>query len=439
MLKLTALSIPGEALLLQRDGFNILVDSGCNSKGLAQCFSDKMPNLEFIHVAVCTHADSDHARGFTKILEEWKPQNKDARPPIGEFWLPRVWCDLFPDLMSREGQRDLAHAIVDDMISLADAILEKMGPNFDRNPNRGAEAIIESVLAKSKTTLKRPRRRGEEVLQRKVMKKWRDRSRKFMNWLIMGDLTLEDLKDMILHVTDARPSTRAIARYWISLASAATTIRDIILSAHHHNVKIRWFDFSKFEKAGRPEGGIPDLLTPINAVELYDPSALFQQPPDHVVSYRLFLTLTNAQCLSFYSPGHSARPGVLFCGDSPMGYGRKHLVPFKLPGRGRIQSVIATAPHHGQESNAIAYKHIHHQVAPGGIFWIRSGGNRKNPPGASFCGIPSQHRICTWCPYSSAGSPKEVATIVQPNSIGRAPIFWTGNRCSCLTADKVGS
>ena len=431
MLKLTALPIGGEAFLLQRDGFKILVDSGYNSECLAQFLSDEMPNLEFIHIAVCTHADSDHARGLTKILEEWKPQNKGARPPIGEFWLPRVWLDLVPDLISKQGQRDLAHAMLDDMNSLADAILEKMERASDKDLNIDTKAIIELVLEKNKKELKHPSRRDEYVPQRQEARILHARSKLLMEWYVRDNLTLDNLEDVFDTLSHVHPGTRDIARYWISLASTATTIRDIILSAHHHSVKIRWFDFSKFEEDGRPEGGILGLLTPINAVELYDPSALIQQPPDFTVSYRLSLTLSNRQCLSFYSPGHAACPGVLFCGDSPMGYGRKHLVPFKLPGRGRIQSVIATAPHHGQESNAIAYKHIHHQVAPGGIFWIRSGGSRKNPPGASFCGIPSQHRICTWCPYSSAGSPKEVATIVQPNSIGRAPIFWTGNRCNC--------
>ena len=64
MFRFIALPTHGESFLLQKNGSNILVDSGYPRDKLSNMLDDIVPNVDHIHAAVCTHADSDHASGF---------------------------------------------------------------------------------------------------------------------------------------------------------------------------------------------------------------------------------------------------------------------------------------------------------------------------------------------------------------------------------------
>ncbi|SAL68931.1 MBL fold metallo-hydrolase [Caballeronia humi] len=81
MNKLVALPVSGDSYLLQRCGQNVLVDGGYSSRALVAALSSPRTELNHLHIVVCTHADKDHAGGFTDLLD-------NSSITVGEFWLP---------------------------------------------------------------------------------------------------------------------------------------------------------------------------------------------------------------------------------------------------------------------------------------------------------------------------------------------------------------
>jgi hypothetical protein len=135
------------------------------------------------------------------------------------------------------------------------------------------------------------------------------------------------------------------------LITTAKRIRDIAQVAASSGSKIRWFDFAQFRKGQPPRGGVPVFLEPINSVEVVSIA------PRRSLSYLARLTPVNEESLVFLAPPDLFRLGVLFCADSPFsmafGYGSSFL---SLPEP--QWPIIATAPHHGAETNRAAYGHI---------------------------------------------------------------------------------
>jgi hypothetical protein len=114
--RFVALPVKGDAFLYQRRGVSILVDGGYRATTLARQLRNFVPNKR-LDVVVCTHADKDHAGGFTSLLDDWNGQ-------VGEFWLPGRWADLIPVLTTNAG------ALVDSMI---DQLLEFAARRSDLN------------------------------------------------------------------------------------------------------------------------------------------------------------------------------------------------------------------------------------------------------------------------------------------------------------------
>jgi hypothetical protein len=82
MTKLTSLLIgSGDSFLIENEGENYLIDSGGNQKLILNLIPTK------IHLAICTHNDSDHCNGFIGIL-------KSKKHSIDEIWLPGIWATV---------------------------------------------------------------------------------------------------------------------------------------------------------------------------------------------------------------------------------------------------------------------------------------------------------------------------------------------------------
>jgi len=133
---------------------------------------------------------------------------------------------------------------------------------------------------------------------------------------------------------------------------------------------------------------VPGFLVPLNAVE--------QAPIPRVgLSYLAKLSPINEECLAFFAPPSFARMGVIFCGDSPMGDGQKYSRSFLEKFPPPTLPVVATAPHHGSESNRAAYHHL--GCWANVLLWIRTGGSSRHP-GATFQALDPSERICSHCP-----------------------------------------
>ena len=409
--KLVALPVPGEAFLLRRERCNILVDSGINGEKLAESLVQQSPKLTTIKIAVCTHADRDHAGGFTTLLDEWPSENKRER--IQEFWLPGIWSIVVDGLTK-------------DPFEYADALLSEMISFARKYQDIDSEVKIDAKLLKDFKSLLEddpphdPLRDERLRTRDKIESGERSDNRNIDDKSI--DSVIRNARRVIDWCIDNNLVSAAVGGYWHDLFKTAKRISRIARSADRHNVKIRWFDYGKFEDNGwRPQGGDPDLLIPVNAVEKKP------TPTNLMKSYLLRLTVRNEQCLSFYSPGSKCEAGVLFCGDSPMGYNKGYSTPFTLPKPSPAPLVIATAPHHGSKSNSLAYCHILKQIMTVPTFWIRSGGD-SGQPGNVFRSIPARCRLCTWCPRS--GIRPKVQKFVKLHF--RGTLFVSkGHPCNC--------
>ena len=453
MQKFLALPTGGEAFLLRRGGVNILVDSGWKKDKLAKLLDTHAPDMEVIHIAVCTHADGDHAGGFMTLLDDWRPHDDDGQAPIRQFWLPGVWSEVVADLMQRPS--DFFDSVLVEMKSYL-----KQGSNTDLKSVRNAlDRILENSgeypPRRDKTDTKRdidPPYDSDidyESLEDVSEPEWMDELRAGTKATMKkdpddteGNRAIRSVRGKIRYRIHKKQVSREVGKFWLLMIDTAEAIRKIAMSAIEHNVKIKWFDYGEFDRNGQAKGGVRGVLRPINAVEQ-------RRPPLHTISKFcvLYLSEKNEQCLSFYSPalclcsrsspepccppgvlnGCCCPPGVLFCGDSPMGNGSGYSNAFDLPPQLAVNSVIVTAPHHGSKSNEMAFDHICSQIAANRICWVRSGGN-KNHPDRWYRDIPPEFRICTKCPHKNL--PKKIAEVVH-SSCWNPAIIHIGHRCDC--------
>ena len=239
---------------------------------------------------------------------------------------------------------------------------------------------------------------------------------------IKGNRAIKSIRNRIYYRIKRRKVNDVIGRYWLDLIITANIIRQIANLAIGHKAIIRWFDYGGFENKGWELGGTHGLLIPINAVEQNVPSWGYTKK-----SSQLRLCAVNERCLSFYSPGNKSRSGVLFCGDSPMGYGKKCSQPFIIPQQDTIPFFVATAPHHGSQTNARAYNYILNQIRTIRVFWIRTGGTEKHP-GDAYRRILPCLRLCTRCPRYHKKVNSEASICLHYRG---SPFISANSQCHC--------
>jgi hypothetical protein len=182
----------------------------------------------------------------------------------------------------------------------------------------------------------------------------------------------------------------AMGRYCLALIDAAEAIVEIARHAMQEDVPIRWFDYDGFAKQGTASGGRSQFLLPMNAVELRSPP-IAQLPS---VVFYLALSKANRESLVFYAPAETGCRGVVFCGDSRLGYGWGGRQPFHAYASMKASLQVGTAPHHAAESADLAYVH-----APlfGIDRWVCAA-NGRTTPGPGYRAIAQAARCCTACP-----------------------------------------
>lgn len=388
--KLVALPISGDSFLLRRRNRNILVDGGHSSRALIGALSAPSVAVLHLHVVVCTHADKDHAGGLTDLLDE-------SSVRVDEFWLPGAWSDSLPELLQSPQQ------VIDTLVAELEGLFPVEEGDLDQDDEDRFESRVNALIAEERRTNQRDRQGN---VFRADPKRQDDAAG--LAWLKKQVASLE------LDAANDAASARAFSRgrrlvryraskmmldrkwvaFWVSLIDTAERIRKIAVQAIRHNVRVRWFDFGEFSKTRQASGGQPGLLVPLNAVELLEP------PPQFIggVSYSVRLTPVNEECLVFMSPPTGDWPelGVVFTGDSPLGDGPAYAKTWLDVNQKTWLCVVATAPHHGSESNSMAYSHLQKMARV--MLWLRSGGSSKHP-GPTFRSLPSEMRACTHCPH----------------------------------------
>jgi len=424
MNKLVALQVSGDSFLLRRDDRNILVDGGYGSGALIAALSSPSVALNYLHIVVCTHADKDHAGGLTDLLDK-------SSVRVGEFWLPGAWSDSLPELLKSP------HLVVDALVAeLDDFILEEAR---DRHQSEDEYEEDDKFELRVHARIAEERRKIQREFRGDVVRaepEQRDDEAGLV-WLKeqAANLELDAVNDaasakafsrgrrLIRYRASTQQLDQQWSAFWVSLIDTAERIRKIAVQAIRHNVKVRWFDFGEFAKTLQASGGEPDLLVPLNAVELVVPP-----PPISGMMYMARLTPVNEECLVLLSPSNKWTDdlGVVFTGDSPLGdgpnYSRSLLdwLPKPQPW------VVATAPHHGSESNAVAYAHLERITTV--VLWLRSGGSSKHP-GPTYRNLSPGRRGCTHCPHRNLE--REVAEVQLSDSFSWPVFRVRAHDCSC--------
>jgi hypothetical protein len=387
----------GDAFYLEREGFSALIDGGRSGRAFSSMFQ-AVTKTDGVNVVVCTHNDADHANGILGFLE--------AGLRCEEVWLPGRWLSVLPDVLKPSVQ--VFDELVEN-ISKTNSSSNIETPQSNLSP---LEAYAERV---GRSSTGAPA--SEEELS-VAADGWPESYLEMLEqaepWEVPSHWPgLWDTKDWLFWVDVCyRRLGSAGAQLLWSAIDAAGRIRAIATEAFHRGIPVRWFEFD----TGKPSGGVA-ALQPLNAREVAR-VALRVGP----LLARLALTVWNKESLVFWSPPTEHQPAVLFTADSD-------LAGVSLPAQ--LDCAIATAPHHGSEANANAYRAVAAAVQNGlqSMTWVRSDGRYRSRPGSSYLGLASR-RLCTLC--RRAGGSSTAKQAVHLYSRGGVWVRHPASRvCSC--------
>jgi len=336
----------GDAFFMEkRDDRTLLVDGGGSVLAFPKQFL-KVTGKNHVNILVCTHNDSDHARGVLGFLK--------GGLFAKEVWLPASWIDRLSDLIGNPENfwKELVADIekleankVEDLDSIGEiyAIMsvEREGPLVEEN----AENLMKVFQY------------GLQTYPSSVLQLWKRVSKL---WLI-----------------DKR------YKLMVEAVKASNLIREIVLAAYRSGSLIRWYDYVGNSKHSKPSGGISDFLVPVNSVEVTKISRRKKSALEYVA-----LTRVNKQSLVFMSPRDDVSPSVLFTADSDLSF--HQAISWH-------EQMIITSPHHGSEDNSYAYnRFIRETQGKLNVVWVRSDRRLSRRPGKSYLAV-SGDKYCTVC------------------------------------------
>jgi len=330
----------GDAFFMRRGDKTLLVDGG-GCLRFPRRFV-KATGRNHVNILVCTHNDSDHAKGVLGFLKRGLKAD--------EVWLPASWMDRLEDLVLNP--RDFFEELIRDIEESSD-VQATLLSHID---GRYAElADKESMVVQA----------NSDVLYETLEKTYLENSR--------------------VHYWIGLSRSVRTRELLLKALSGANLIREITIAACHAGSPIKWFDYI----GNRPMhafGGLSDLLVPVNAVEV----ARIKRPRRSALRYVL-LTIQNEQSLVFMSPNDEEKPGALFTADSDLSFYQQ------IQWHDRM---IITSPHHGSEANKKAYVRFSNEARGiEDVVWVRSDRKSNSRPGKSYV-TSSGRKYCTWCRHS---------------------------------------
>lgn len=379
----------GDAFFLERESWAVLVDGGRSAQGFPTQFQ-KVTKRDSVDILVCTHNDADHALGILGFLR--------SGLTCKEVWLPGSWTDRLEDLLlhpERFTEELISNIEETEVTPEKRLLLQTIGDQYsermmhqERN-NEGAASTDALSEALEKATAIEDY--GGILLYPPPVWPLEDWPHP---WYRMWRLMRRDYERF---------------RLFIEAISAATLIREISLAAYHAGALIRWFEYNITSN----NGGIPGVLLPLNASEIVQ----IRVRRWSALMY-LALTTSNKQSLVLISPANNEKPAVLFTADSDLSF--PQIIPWS-------KGMIATAPHHGSEANANAYRRFTSETLNNlDVIWVRSDGRFKTRPGNSYLQV-SGSRFCTLCRGSNY--PKQDVHLTVASRKWK-PIF--ARKCCCV-------
>lgn len=393
--------VSGESFLLMTPDHQgkervILVDAGTKSANLAHVLRGVDPSVTHIDIVVCTHRDNDHAGGFPNFVEDWY----DMGRTIGEFWLPGRWAAVMPKILTdpEEIVFDLAAGAIDAIERLNEGRSRYEGISFEQRLRSLGKSVLDQVGDKLPPVEQRSEGGLEGCfgLNPEELEALANEQQETDDTVSPLE-TAGDAYELPFwwdaYFREGRRFNRKAWSEYLQAIETAKVIREIALAAINRHIRVRWFDFGKFERVGHPSGGEPGLLEPVCSVEV-------RPAPVGVSGIAVFLALRltrqNVESLVFYRPETEQEPGVMFIADSRLAFGIDRPGPsFSLPKPAPARPLLVTAPHHGSDKNDHAYgvleKWLSHRRDS---LFVRNGGSGNQKLG-EFCN--QEERRCAQC------------------------------------------
>jgi len=350
----------GDSFLLHCNEKYILVDGGMNKNHIITLLNKERIPDRHIHYLICTHYDIDHANGIIGIL-------KSGKYTFDELWLPEIFGSIGYTISEKLEDilvfwRKNYHKI-DELLELLNEDITNL------EINNHAELQVNSF----------------EKLNSKVLEN------------ILLNFTNRYLRYFCIYYFFGPTSIN------LKMINSFYKICLLLTNALHSSAYIRWFKYMDSLQHSR----CPNSLYAENAVEtaitIYSPEIFMKM---------LWLTTINKHSLVFlFEEDNSCFPNVLFTADSDLHFysQQKILKDFS----------IVTAPHHGSESNSLAYS----KIDGNNLIFVRSDRSQLRRPGPSY--LKQAKRYCTICRNRG---PKQKIVIKFSNS-GTPQIY--GKPCNC--------
>lgn len=379
----------GDAFFLEKAGFAVLIDGGRSLKGFPVQFQ-RMTKRDNVDILVCTHNDADHALGILGFLS--------SGLTCKEVWLPGSWTARLEDLLLDPGT--FMKELLEDIQALQES--RESGATLQEIADKYSEGTIQQEGNTESSSLAHALSDALET-RRQTLHFPGIPSQLSALWFVAE---WQYAWPKVWFKLEGDPAKVGL---FIEAISAASLIREIALAAYHAGALIRWFEYDVRSNTG----GVPQVLWPLNAREI-----LPVRRPDRSALTYLALTTSNRQSLVFISPANGEEPAVLFTADSDLSFFQP--IPCS-------NGMIVTAPHHGSEENANAYRRLTN--ATGGspdVVWVRSDGRFKSRPGNSYLKVCGS-RFCTLCRGST--HPKQDVRLTGASGKWR-PVFT--RKCCCV-------
>lgn len=360
----TALEVgKGDAFLLQTPGWNCLFDAGQYSN-IIRLLQEK--GIDNLNLAICSHNDVDHAKGFIELL-------LDGSITIDEIWLPSTFANVIQFVKDNNIQYEEIEYLARYRYPKENDCQkdnQDEGRYYSKNENKQAD--IESLL------------HNNDCSAIPVEK-------------LIDDNLIKSYDNYLYWINYYRSNHRSVPQIVLSL----DRIMSIAILAFNRRCRIRWFE----PTIGCACNSIDYGFVALNCREI---SRLKKIMHLHAFARAVQLTVVNHYSLVFEYQKDNV-PIIRFSADSDCECGNS---PYK-------NSIIITAPHHGSEANANVYKAFENE----NVIWVRSDCKSQSRPCYEFKSMKT--RYCLACKRKTHDFKEEICF----EYIGNHWWHIKGNRC----------
>ena len=342
-LKFTALEVgSGDAFLLEDENRKILFDSGGSKNKIVALLRKK--GITKIDLAICSHNDKDHSKGFLGLL--------NSKIRIGEIWLPGTWASVIHSvthLMRHShiiGCRNGCCWYDEFLDCLSHFEINEGCYKFHHEESLAYEEYIpNNQLIEDMSFI-------NTVLDIDCIDYCRYCKNK--DHELSKFRCSKDMKFRECFRENIRKGMFHIGEHATKLMIQLDTIISITEAAYKNGVNIRWFEPTDACTKKRVDTNIIVL----NGSELTKAISTRRIDSFHMLMFALTLTMENKYSLAMEYL-HDEIPVVRFSADSDS------TCQSEIPYRNNF---IITAPHHGSDANANVYR----TIKGNDIIWVRS-------------------------------------------------------------------